>query len=57
MHFTREALGEVFGRDFNRDIASHAGIASAIHLAHAAFADWLDDLVRPEAVALAQCHQ
>src|SRR5258708_26625018 len=46
--FAFEAVREFFQRDFDGDIAAHAWIARAIHLAHAARADGLNDFVRTE---------
>ena len=44
----RQALGvarELVGQDLDRDLAAELGVASAIHLAHAADAELREDLV------------
>ena len=46
--FAREPIAELFGRDLDRDVASEPRIARAIHLAHAARTNALDNLVRAQ---------
>jgi hypothetical protein len=53
---SRESIGKGFGGDFDRDIASHAWVACAIHLTHSAFADGFEDLVGSELAAWIQGH-
>ena len=49
-------LCELFGQHLDRDVASQARVGGAIDLAHAAHAEWGDDLVRAEASAGGQRH-
>ena len=44
--FALEALAELFGGDFDGDVAPEARVAGAIHFAHAAGADEREDFVR-----------
>ena len=46
-----EVAGDGFGEDLEGDVASEAGVAGAVDLAHATRADRREDLVRPEARA------
>jgi hypothetical protein len=45
------------GEDLDRDVAIEPGIAGAVHLSHAAFAEGGQDFVRPESRAGRQCHR
>jgi hypothetical protein len=56
-HFAVEAFAETLGGDLEGHVAAHAGIVGAIDLTHPAFADRLNDFVRPELVAFGQRHR
>ena len=43
--------GDIPGQDLERDLASQASVASAIHFAHTARAERGDDLIRTQAGA------
>jgi hypothetical protein len=43
--------------DLQRDDAIETGVAGSVDLAHAAGADWLEDLVRSEAGAGGEGHE
>jgi hypothetical protein len=47
-YLTIEAIAETLGGNLDRDLATHSGIACAVHLTHAARANRSDDLVWPE---------
>jgi len=49
--------GSLIRQDFDRDLASDPGIASAVHLAHAARADRREHLVRADPAASGQRHE
>jgi hypothetical protein len=49
-------VGEPFGKNLQRDVATELGIPRAIHLTHAALAKLRDDFIRPEASAGGQRH-
>ena len=56
---TRQALvvaGELFGKDFDRDVAIELRIAGAVHLPHAACADGRDDLIDAEFCSCGERH-
>ena len=61
--FAREAQhtirvrGEQLGKDLQRDVAIELRIAGAIDLAHAAFAQRADDLVRSDGLPWRQAHE
>jgi hypothetical protein len=46
--FALEAIGELFGREFDRDFAVQSGIARLPDFAHATAADALDQAIRTE---------
>jgi hypothetical protein len=49
--------GERRGQDLDRDVALELGVARAIDLAHAAFAEQGGDVVRTEPRARRECHR
>ena len=62
LRFTLEArhvlrvVGQRRGQHFDGDVAVQLGIAGAVHLAHAARADWCKNLIRAEFVAGGKWH-
>ena len=54
--FAFKPIRELLRRDFDSDIAPKLRVARFPYLAHAAFADWRDDLIRAEFVAGFQFH-
>ncbi len=62
LRFTLEPIqtlfvaGELFGKDFDGDVASEFGVASTINLAHAAGTDGFEDFVGAELGTCCKCH-
>src|SRR5580658_5553445 len=54
--FTLEALAELRGGDFDRDVAIQPRVSGAIHLSHAASAEGRKDFVGTESVARRERH-
>ena len=50
-------FGELLRKNFDRDIAIELGVPSTVYLAHATFADWLEDLVVGEARSGGEGHR
>ena len=53
----RFGVDEVGGQDLERHVAAQPRVARAVHLAHAADADRIDDFVRSETRACAEWHR
>src|SRR5262245_35569321 len=54
--FTLETFGELLRGNLDGDISSEAGIAGAIHLAHAARPDQADDFIRTKLLSSNEAH-
>jgi hypothetical protein len=55
--FTLEALRELRGGNFDRDVAIQPRVSGSVHLAHAALADGRKDFVRAEFCAGRKRHR
>ena len=51
VHLAGEAIAEALAGNLDGHVATHARIAGAIHLTHAACANSREDFVRAEAIA------